>query len=262
MEPTPSMETNPTLELIHSHVSVRAYRPDPLPARLIETVVAAGQCASTSSNMQVYSVIAVTGQEKRNRLAELCGSQEQIRQAPVFLAWYADLARLDHACALRGYTQETGYVENFLVAAVDTSLAAQTAALAAESLGLGICYIGSIRNHPQEVIDLLEMPRLTFPVTGMTLGWPAGKARVRPRLPLTAVLHLERDERQNEEQDLQQYDREMLATGIYQGRQVPVPGRAGEIEQYSWSEHSARRVSQALRTELRSILEKQGFSLR
>ena len=129
-------------------------------------------------------MVAVTDAAKRARLAELCGNQEHIAQAPVFLAWCADLARLDRACELRGYTQVTGYVENFLVAAVDAAIAAQTAALAAESLGLGICYIGSIRNNTQAVIDLLELPRLVFPVTGMTLGWPAAEPPMRPRLPL------------------------------------------------------------------------------
>ncbi len=83
----------------------------------------------------------------RLRLAELCGNQAHVAQAPVFLAWCADLERLDRACELRGTEQVTDYVENFLVAAVDVAIAAQNAALAAESLGLGICYIGSIRNN-------------------------------------------------------------------------------------------------------------------
>ena len=178
--------SNPTLDLISRHGSVRKYRPDPIPAETIEAIVSAAQRTSTSSNLQAYSVVAVTDAAKRARLAELCGNQEHIAQAPVFLAWCADLARLDRACELRGYTQVTAYVENFLVAAVDAVIAAQTAALAAESLGLGICYIGSIRNNTQAVIDLLGLPRLVFPITGMTVGWPAAEPLVRPRLPLGA----------------------------------------------------------------------------
>ena len=252
---------NATLNLIHQHASIRRYKPEPLPVPLIETIVAAGQRASTSSNLQAYSVIAVTEETKRHRLAELCGNQEYVRQAPLFLAWCADLARLDRACQLRGYTQETGYVENFLVAVLDVSLAAQTAALAAKSLGLGICYIGSVRNNPQEVIELLELPRLTFPVTGMTVGWPEVESHPRPRLPLQAILHREK---YNPGQDgfLHDYDRTVIATGVYQGRQVPVPGKPGEMEAYGWTEHSARRVSQAVRTGLRAVLEEQGFTLK
>jgi FMN reductase (NADPH) len=254
--------SNPTLDLIHRHGSVRNYRPDPVPRETIETIVAAGQRTSTSSNLQLYSVVAVTDADRRARLAELGGRQEHIAQAPVFLVWCADLARLDHACALRGYIQVTEYVENFLVAVVDAAIAAQTAALAAEALGLGICYIGSIRNDPAAVIELLELPRLVFPVTGMTVGWPAVEPRVRPRLPLRAVLHWERYDRAGEDEALAEYDRAMAATGIYGGRQVPVPGKPGQMEDYGWLEHSARRAAKAVRVELREVLQQQGFELK
>lgn len=252
---------NPTLELIHRHASVRRYKPDPLPASVIETVVEAGQRASTSSNMQAYSVVAVTDAAKRQRLAELCGNQQFIAESPVFLAWLADLARLDRACQLRGYTQVTEHVESFLIPAVDAAIAAQNAALAAESLGLGMCYIGSIRNNPQEVIELLGLPRLTFPIVGMTLGWPAKEARLKPRLPLSAILHWET---YNSDQDaaLLEYDRTMAATGIYTGRQVALPGKPQVVEGYGWLEHTARRVSMAVRTGMREVLEKQGFALK
>jgi len=252
---------NPTLELIQRHGSVRNYRPDPIPVETIETIVAAAQRTSTSSNMQAYSVVAVMDAAKRARLAELCGNQEHIARAPVFLAWCADLARLDRACELRGYVQETGYVENFLIAAVDAVIAAQSAALAAESMGLGICYIGSIRNNTQAVIDLLALPRLVFPVTGMTVGWTAAKPPVRPRLPQSAVLHWEHYASEHDA-ELAAYDRAMAATGIYGGRQIPVPGKPDEMEDYGWTEHTARRVAQAVRTDLREVLEAQGFALK
>jgi FMN reductase (NADPH) len=253
---------NSTLELIQRHGSVRSYRPDPIPVETIQAVVAAAQRTSTSSNMQAYSLVAVTNAAKRARLAELCGNQEHIAQAPVFLAWCADLARLDRACALRGYTQVTDYVENFLVAAVDAVIAAQSAALAAESLGLGICYIGSIRNNTQAVIDLLGLPRLVFPVTGMTVGWPAAEPLLRPRLPLRSVLHWESYARAGQDEALAEYDQTMAATGIYGGRQVPTPGKPDVMEDYGWTEHTARRVAQAVRTDLREVLEKQGFALK
>lgn len=253
---------NPTLDLIHRHASVRHYKPDPLPPTLIETIVAAGQCASTSSNLQTYSVIVLTEAADRERMAALCGNQKHIAEAPVFLAWVADLARLDRACTLRGYAQETSYLESFLIAATDAVIAAQNAALAAESLGLGICYIGSIRNHPQEVIEMLNLPRLTFPITGMTIGWPARPAKVKPRLPLRAILHWGRYDPSVCDEALAEYDRTMAATGIYDGRQVPMPGKPEVMEDYGWCEHSARRVSQAVRTELRAVIENQGFGLK
>jgi FMN reductase (NADPH) len=253
---------NPTLAQIHRHASVRSYKPDSVPPALIEAMVTAGQRASTSSNLQMMSVVAVTDAARRQTLARLCGEQEHIAQAPVFLAWCADLARLERACELRGYTQVTSYVENFLVAAVDVAIAMQNAALAAESLGLGICYIGAIRNRPQNVIELLGLPQLVMPIAGMTVGWPATTPMIRLRLPLSAVLHWEHYERSGQDQALAAYDQAMIATSIYAGRQAPVPGRPDQMEDYGWSEHSARRVSQPYRTQLRAVLEKQGFDLR
>jgi FMN reductase (NADPH) len=252
--------TSPTIELMHRHGSVRKYTADPVPVDLIETLVAAAQRASTSSNLQVVSVVAVTEAASRARLAEICG-QEHVAQAPVVLVWCADLRRLDRACELRGYTQVTDYVENFLTCVVDIGIAAQNAALAAESLGLGMCYLGSVRNNVPGVIDLLRLPRLVFPVVGMTVGWPAAPAIVRPRLPTSAVLYWETHDPQPRDAALHEYDRTMIATGIYQGRQVPVPGKPGDMEDYGWMEHSARRVSKAMRTDLRNVLKRQGFSL-
>jgi hypothetical protein len=153
-------------------------------------------------------------------------------------------------------------MESFLVAIIDAAIVLQTAVLAAESLGLGACMIGSIRNNPHEVIQLLELPRLVFPAVGLTLGWPAETPALKPRLPLRAVLHWERYDTSHCEEDLQAYDREMAASGIYAGRQVPVPGKPEEMEDYGWLEHSARRASTASRTHLRQIIEKQGFGLR
>ena len=254
--------TNPTIELIHTHASVRHYKPDPLPVETVETIVAAGQRASTSSNLQAYSVVVVTDSAKRQKLAELCGNQKHVAEAPVFLAFCADRARLERVCQLRGFTQVTDYVENLLVAVIDAAILAQTTALAAESLGLGICFIGGIRKNLPEVIDLLELPRLVVPITGMTVGWPEKSPRLKPRLPLRTVLHWEKYDTSSEDRALREYDRAMIATGIYQGRQVPVPGKESEMEDYGWTEHSARRISQPVRTGLRAVLEEQGFGLK
>lgn len=253
--------TNPTIEQIHRHASVRNYRPDPVPMQLVETIVASAQRSSTSSNLQVYSVVAVTDADSRTRLAEMCGNQKHITQAPVFLAWCADLGRLDRICQLRGYQQVSSYLESFLVAAMDAAIAMQTAALTAESLGLGICFIGAIRNAPEQVVELLRLPPLVFPICGMTLGWPKEEPSLRPRLPLEAVLHWEVYDPSREPEAFQTYDRAMIETGIYQGRQVPVLGVDGETEDYGWLEYSARRASTPVRTRLRHELRQQGFAL-
>jgi FMN reductase (NADPH) len=228
---------------------------------MVETIVAAGQRSSTSSNLQAYSVVAISDEERRSHLMELCGNQKHILQAPLFLAWCADLNRLDRISELLGYQQVTSQVENFLMAAMDATLAMQTAALAAESLGLGMCYIGAIRNNSREVIELLELPKLTFPVSGMTVGWPDGSPDIKRRLPVESVLHWEKYDTSGEEKRLIDYDQEMIATGIYGGRTVQVPGKEGESRELGWMERSARKNSRPQRIHLRQVLKEQGFDL-
>jgi FMN reductase (NADPH) len=252
----------PTIDQIYKHASIRRYKLDPIPREMIEAIVAAGQRASTSSNLQAYSAVAVNDAKTRTRLAELCGNQAHIQQAPVFIAWCADISRLERISLMRDYQQVSEYVENFLIAAIDVALVMQNAALAAESLGLGMCYIGAIRNHPEEVIKLLELPKLVFPLVGMTLGWPNVDAKQRPRLPTRTILHWEKYNLETEKEALQEYDRSMVESSIYRGRQVSVPGVEGEKEFYGWMEHSARRASKPARTVLREVLKNQGFKLK
>jgi FMN reductase (NADPH) len=253
---------NPTLALIHAHASCRIYKPDLLPVDLVERIISASQRTSTSSNMQTYSIVATTDPEIKEKLAQICSNQAHILAAPLFLTWCADLARLQKVCQMQGYVQNTEYLENFLIAAVDAALAAQTAALAAESLGLGICYIGSIRNNSREVIKILNLPALVFPISGMTIGWPGADLKLRPRLPLKTILHWEKYNASHDENALSEYDQIMLQTGIYNNRQVPISDKNPEIQNYGWLEHTARRVSQIIRPNLRKEIEDQGFGLK
>jgi FMN reductase (NADPH) len=250
-----------TIQQINKHGSVRRYKPDLVPQDLVESLIAAGQRGSTSSNLQTYSVVAVLDQKRRSKMAMLCADQAFIRQAPVFLAWCADLSRLDRICQRRRRTLVSNYVENFLVAAMDATIAMQTTALAAESLGLGICFVGAIRNHPLKVVELLELPPLVFPVSGMALGWPLKPPRIRSRLNTRSILHWERYDPVDEERYLAEYDQAMISTGIYDRRQVPVAGISGEMEEYGWQEHSSRRASTPTRTNLRQELHQQKFGL-
>ncbi len=191
--PAPQLASD-TIEVLLSHRSVRGYLPDPLPAGTIETLVTAAQSASSSSNLQVWSVIAVEDPDRKARLAAIAGNQKHILQAPLFLVWLLDLARLDNLAKERGTTAEAlTYLESFLVGAVDASLAAQNAFVALESLGLGGVYIGAIRAKPVDVAKELGLPPNVFPLFGLVVGWPdpAVPTGIKPRLPQEAVLFRE-----------------------------------------------------------------------
>ena len=236
--------TNETIALMHRHRSIRKFTPEPISRETIATIVVAGQRAATSSNMQLYSAVAVINPETKAHLAVLCGDQQQIRQAPVFLAWCADRSRLERACEQRGYKQNADYIETLLVAAVDVALMMQNATLAAESLGLGCSPTwGPCATIPRRLSSCWAYRRWSFRFLGMTLGRPADDPIIHPRLATDAILHWERYDASGEERLLEDYDRAMAQTNIYARRQVEVPGTAGEVEDYGWREHSARRVS-------------------
>jgi nitroreductase len=190
----PEVIDNAIVAHLLDHRSVRAYLPEQLPQGTIETLIAAAQSTAASSNLQVWSVVAVEDSERKARLAKLAGSQKHIVEAPLLLVWLIDFDRLSHIAAERGVAANAiDYLETFLLGAVDTSLAAQNAVVALEALGLGSVYIGGIRNHPAEVAAELDLPARMFPLFGLVVGKPdpVRPASVKPRLPQASVLFRE-----------------------------------------------------------------------
>lgn len=244
-----------------SHRSVRQYLPKALPAGTLELLVAAAQSAASSSNLQLWSVVAIEDPERRRALAQVANNQAHIQQAPLFLVWVADLNRATKLAEARGTPSEgLGYLEMFLMASIDTALAAQNAVVAAESLGLGTVYIGALRNHPERVAELLGLPSKALAVFGLCVGWPDPEARaaIKPRLPQSVVLHRDRYQlSESEHAAVGSYDE--LMHGFYTEQSMPVP--AG-----GWSLHSAKRVASAAalngRHVLREVLGRLGFELR
>ncbi|MDJ0449381.1 NADPH-dependent oxidoreductase [Methylocystis sp. JR02] len=185
---------NDTLDLLLAHRSHRNYLDQPLPPGALEIITAAAQSASTSSNLQVWSVVAVEDEDRKNRLADLAGGQQHIRDCKLLLIWLCDLARLENLGKERGRDAAAlPYLEIFMTGVVDAALAAQNAVVALESIGLGCCYIGAMRNKPEEVAKELNLPPNVFAVFGMTIGVPdpGANAGVKPRLGQAAVLHRE-----------------------------------------------------------------------
>lgn len=250
---------NDVVRILASHRSVRAYRPDPLPEGVLEVLITAAQSASTSHNFQAYSIIAVQDPERRKRLAEL-SNNAFVADAPLVLVFCPDLHRLEKVSRRQGYEFAERGMDLFLQAVVDTALAAQNTAVAAESLGLGICYVGGIRDAVAEVAELLHLPPRTFGLFALTVGYPAKPTRVRHRLPLEVVLHREVYSDAGLEDGLRRYDETTAASGIYAGRQTPAGGRE-ELELYGWCEHTARRLARPhpKRADMHGKLEQLGW---
>lgn len=250
---------NATIETMLNHRSVRAYSDEALKPDTLELLVAAAQSASTSSNLQTWSVVAVQDPARKERLSQMAGNQEHIRRCPLFLVWVADLSRLKtlgvkHGVAHAGLT----YLEAFLVATIDSALAAQNAAVAAESMGLGVVYIGGMRNQPEQVAKELGLPEYAFATFGMCVGYPdpLKPAVVKPRLSQSAVLHKEVYDASALEDAAQNYNATMSDFYTTQAMKNSGP----------WDLHSLNRLrgpeSLAGRDRLVEALNNLGFELK
>ncbi|RKN71854.1 oxygen-insensitive NADPH nitroreductase [Paenibacillus ginsengarvi] len=241
---------NDVIKLLQRHRSIRKYKPDVVSEEVLEAIVRSAQMASTSSNVQAYSVIAVTDPETKLALSAVAGNQQHVEQCPVLLIWCADLSRDRLACEREGAQMISGTMENFIVATVDTALAAQNAAVAAESLGLGIVYIGGLRNNLREVTKLLRVPELVYPLFGMCVGYPDHESSLRPRLPLRAVLHREVYQAENQSEAIAEYDATVHDYYIE---------RTKGKRNTTWSKEMADKFSRPSRAYMRAYLEEQGF---
>ncbi|MDR5892013.1 oxygen-insensitive NADPH nitroreductase [Halomonas mongoliensis] len=242
---------NPTIELLKSHRSIRKFTDQPVSRELLEELIRAGQGAATSSHVQAYTVIHVTRPENREKIAELAGGQGYVASCGAFLMFCADMKRPTEAAERTGARVVRGMTEQLLVATVDTALMAQNVAVAAESAGLGICYIGGVRNNPQAISDLLGLPDHVYPVFGMCLGYPAHEPDVKPRLLVEAVL----------KEDTYSDDRELVAAfddtmhAYYQSRK-------GGNKQSTWSQNLTPLFDTKLRPHMREFLVKRGFEMK
>ncbi|HWA72395.1 MAG TPA: NADPH-dependent oxidoreductase [Polyangiaceae bacterium] len=247
------------IETLLSHRSVRKYDSRSAPNGTLELLLAAAQSAASSSNLQLWSVIAVDDPERRRRLSRVAGDQAHVRESALFLVWLADLNRATTLARSLGVEPEgLEYLEMFLMASVDAALAAQNAVVAAEAQGLGSVYIGALRNRPEEVAEILELPPRVFALFGLCVGYADGSVAtaVKPRLPQSVVLS--RNTYGAVSQDaVRRYDQVMTEFYSAQGMQVPAGG---------WSLHSARRVQSAAalngRHRLLETLHNLGFPLR
>jgi FMN reductase (NADPH) len=241
---------NTTIAQLLKHRSIRRYTQQLVSEEQLLQIVQAAQCASSSSNMQAYSVIAVSDAEKKQKLALLAGNQRQIEECPIFLVWCADLLRMKVACASIETLPIPSTTEYFMVATIDAALAAQNAAVAAESLGLGIVYIGGVRNQPQEVSKLLNIPDHVYPVFGMCLGYPGEAPTLRPRLPVQTILHHEQYSTEHYEAGVAQYDEQMKHYML---------NRTGGKNDSTWSAEMAAKLRGTGRTHMKSFLQERGF---
>jgi len=202
---------NETLRTQQSHRSIRSYKPDPVSDAMLDQIIAAAHRAPTSMNAQDISLIVLRDAEKRARIAELTGGQAWITQAPVFIVIAIDFHKTDLGVRKAGQAQIIHEsMEGFGVAAVDAGIVLGTLITATESLGLGIVPIGSIRRNPQDMVDLLGLPPLTFPLVGLCIGHIKDDVPLKPRMDIKTFRHDERYDASGYAAAIDAYDAELM----------------------------------------------------
>lgn len=241
------------IKLMKSHASVRAYEEKQLSQEEVKELIEAAQHAASSHFVQAYSVVWVTDSEKRQQLAELSKNPKQMLGAGAVFLICADYNRLAHAGKLHNTEISYDHAENVLVAVTDAALFAQNLALAAESKGYGICYIGGVRNDIEGISELVGLPDGVFPVYGLTVGVPAEKNEVKPRLPVEAILHENRYDEEKYGTILPEYDETIQS---YYG------SRSSNQKSETWTAQMASFLRKPRRPHIREFLVKKGFQFK
>ena len=241
---------NPTIDLLINHRSIRKFTDAQVGDDLLHQLIFAGQAAASSSFLQGVTIIRVADPAKRAAFKEITGGQAYVETAPEFVVFCADLSRPMRCCIEHGGSPSEGLTEHFIIATVDVALYAQNLAVAAESAGLGICYIGAIRNDVTRSAALLDLPQQVYPVFGMCIGWPDQDPEVKPRLPLSVVLKENSYSIDGEAEAIAAYDEEMRAY---------YTTRSANIKSQGWSEQMAGLLGKESRLHMRPFLESKGF---
>jgi nitroreductase len=172
---------NQTIDVIMKRRSIRAYSDAPITAQEKKDILDATLRAPTAGNMMLYSIIEINSLELKAKLSESCDHQPFIAKAPWVLLYLADFQRqvdyFDHCevprlCQERAIPYRTPEAADLMLACCDALIAAQTTVIAAESLGIGSCYIGDIMEQYEVHRDLLHLPKFAFPIALLCLGRP------------------------------------------------------------------------------------------
>jgi len=174
--------------------TVRAYSDKCLEETLLIEMLQSACRSSNTGNMQAYSIIVTRCPDQKQALAPAHFNQKQVIDAPVVLTFCVDFNRVGQWCLQRKATPGFDNLQALTYAAIDAVIVAQTFCVAAEEVGLGICYLGTTTYNAETIIDVLDLPQLVLPITTITVGYPKEPAitPLSDRLPLEGIVHQEK----------------------------------------------------------------------
>ena len=183
---------NEVIRQLHERKSVRVFTDQPIAPELKREILLAAAQAPTAGNQQMYTIIDVTDEALKQRLVETCDNQPFIAKAPMVLVFCADFRKWYDAFTEAGCEPRKPGVGDLLLSVSDTNIAAQNAVVAAQSLGIGSCYIGDVMENCEAQRELLQLPEYVFPAAMLVFGYPTQQQidREKPaRVDLKHIVH-------------------------------------------------------------------------
>lgn len=257
-----SMPATGTIAGMLSRRSQRRFTPEPVADETLEIVLAAALSSPAKSDLQQASIIIVRDAAKRSAINGLVQSMPWIPQAPLFLVFCGDNRRMRRISELRGKLFPNDTLDMFMNAAVDAGIVLQAFITAAESVGLGCCPISLIRNHVEQLSELLALPEGVFPVAGLCVGHTDGQGRFSMRLPPSITVHADGYDASRFDVELAAYDARRAAREPTEPGKQRFVERWGLTEPYTWSEDKARQYSVPERHSFGPYVRAQGFALK
>lgn len=244
------------INILLNHRSIRKFKKQAVEDKVLNQILLSGTRASTTGNMQVYSLIVTREPDRKEELWKLHFKQDMVIQAPVVITFCADFNRFNTWCSYRNAVPGYDNFLSFFTAAIDALLVAQNVAVAAESHGLGICYLGTTTYMAEDIIQVLNLPKFVVPVTTLVLGYPDENPALADRLPLEGVVHYESYSEYSED-DINRIYQEK--ENLELTRKLLLENKKETLAQIFTDNRYTKKDNIAFSHALLTVLEKQGF---
>lgn len=247
---------NKTIEKQLQHRSIRKFKDTKVDEDTLNTLFEVANHTASSIAMQSYSIIRITDKETKTKISEIC-KQDYIRDFPELVIFVVDVYRNAKISEEMGKDlPHKKDMDRFFQGFTDGVLASQNMVNAIESLDMGTVYLGSILNDPQAIIDLLELPRLTFPIVGLGFGYPDQDPMLKPRMNISLKVFENKYEKQyNYLDSIKEYDTEMK-------KYYDLRDESQSLDEFSKQVVAVLEMKNEKRSKLLNVVKSQGFNLK
>lgn len=237
-----------------AHRTIREFTDENIPEEIFNLLIETAKRTATSNGMQASSIIRITDSKIKKEIAEIC-NQEYVARAPELLIFIVDQYRNSRIVKEMNHNDKNFRgADNFLSSFTDACITAQNLVNAAEALGLGTVYLGSILNDSEKICEILQLPELTFPVVGLGIGYPNQEPQLKPRMDMKyRVFENTYKTFDSYLEELKDYDEEM--TSYYDLRDAN-----RRVDCFTNQVASKLKNSIPKRQEILNIAQKMGFS--